>query len=45
MGRVAPHLCKEQTPIFVGFMFWKEDFILETSAGIIFNLVRNVSFY
>lgn len=45
MGCVAHHLCKEQTPIFVSFMFWKEDLILEPSAGIIFNLVGNVSFY
>ena len=45
IGCVTHHLCQEQTPIFVGFMFYKEGLIFKTSAGIIFNLVGNVSFY
>lgn len=45
MGCVTHHLCKKQTLILVGFMFWRKDLIFETSTGIIFNVVGNVSFY
>jgi hypothetical protein len=41
---ITHHLCKVQTPIFVGFI-WKEDLMFEATAGIIFNFVGTVSFY